>query len=448
VANLEVTNQQQQIDNAQAEDDLMHSKFTNQDLYVWMSGQLSTTYFQTYQLAFALAKQAEQTHRYELGLGTSSYINFGYWDSLHKGLLAGEALALDLRRLEKAHFDQNLREYEITKHVSLAQLDPSALHLLRTKRECWINLPEELFDMDYPGHYLRRTRSLAMTMPCVGGPFTMISCTLTMTRNTMRTSNASGDPSKYPRKTTGGATDPRFRDAAGAIQSIAISTAQNDDGLFEMSFRDERYLPFEGSGAISQWHLQLPAPYPQFDYSTIADVVLHLKYTARDGGAGLASDAATSLATRRNQMLVSLKDTGLSRMYSAKHEFPNEWYSFLHPAKATDDQVLTLGLTADRFPYFATMGTIKITKIELVADAASGVASIPGLQVAPAPLNTPLDITADGYYAPMLRLVLDYSSGAAKKPPGTFTVKNIVAKPRITDAQLNDLFVIVHFEVT
>jgi hypothetical protein len=403
----------------------------------------------TYQLAYTLAKQAEQTHRYELGLGASSYINFGYWNSLYKGLLAGEALSLDLRRLEKAHLDQNLREYELTKHISLAQLDPSALHLLRTKRECWLNLPEELFDMDYPGHYLRRMKTVALTLPCVAGPYTTISCTLTLTRNTMRTSNASGDASKYPRKTAGGATDPRFRDAVGAIQSIATSTGQNDDGLFEMNFRDERFLPFEGAGAISQWHLQLPAPYPQFDYSTIADVVIHLKYTAREGGAGLASDATTSLAAKRNAMLVSLKDTGFARMFSLKHEFPTEWYSFLHPATATADQVLPLSLTTDRFPYFASVGTIKITKIELVADVAAGVPSIPDLKVTPVPLNAPpLDVTADGYYAPMLRLVLDYSTGAAKKPPGTFTVTNPVAKPRITDLEVHDMFAIVHYEVT
>jgi hypothetical protein len=45
--------------------------------------------------------------------------------------------------------------------------------------------------------------------------------------------------------------------------------AQNDDGLFELSFRDERYLPFEGAGAICQLHLQMPAGVAAFDYSTI-----------------------------------------------------------------------------------------------------------------------------------------------------------------------------------
>ena len=81
-----------------------------------------------------------------------------------------------------------------------------------------------------------------------------------MTRNSVRVNNTSGVG--YPRKVVNGiaADDPRFRDAVGAIQSIATSTAQNDDGLFELNFRDDRYLPFEGSGAISQLWLFWVAP--------------------------------------------------------------------------------------------------------------------------------------------------------------------------------------------
>lgn len=93
------------------------------------------------------------------------------------------------------------------------------------------------------------------------------------------------------------ADDPRFRDSAGTSQSIVLSHVQTDRGLFELNFRDERYLPFEGSGAISTWHLQFPFAntkdktgtkfntlLQQFDYNTITDVILQLKYTAREGG--------------------------------------------------------------------------------------------------------------------------------------------------------------------
>ena len=98
------------------------TKFTNRELYDWMVGQISGIYFQSYQLAYDVAKRAECAYRYELGLNDSSFIQFGYWDSLKKGLLAGERLTYDLKRMEVAYLDQNKREYEIAKHVSL-QLD-------------------------------------------------------------------------------------------------------------------------------------------------------------------------------------------------------------------------------------------------------------------------------------------------------------------------------------
>jgi len=93
----------------------MHSKYTNEDLYNWMITQISTTYFQSYQLVYDIAKRSERCFRYELGLSDSSYINFGYWDSLKKGLLSGEQLTYDLKRMEMDYYAMNYREYELTK---------------------------------------------------------------------------------------------------------------------------------------------------------------------------------------------------------------------------------------------------------------------------------------------------------------------------------------------
>ena len=38
--------------------------------------------------------------------------------------------------MEVAYLDQNKREYEITKHISLAQLDPLALLQLQADARC------------------------------------------------------------------------------------------------------------------------------------------------------------------------------------------------------------------------------------------------------------------------------------------------------------------------
>src|SRR5262249_36133789 len=149
------------------------AKFTSQELYAWMTGQAAAVHYQAYQLAFDLARRAEAAHAFELGLDPTSmsFVSFDAWDSLRKGLLAGERLARDLRRLEIAHLEQNERELEITRHVSLAALDPVQLIQLKTAGSCTFQLPEALFDADFPGHYLRRIRSVAVSIPCVTGPY-------------------------------------------------------------------------------------------------------------------------------------------------------------------------------------------------------------------------------------------------------------------------------------
>lgn len=106
-----------------------------------MATQISTLYFQTYQLACDLAKQTEKCFRHELGISDGDYIQFGYWDSLKKGLLAGEGLQKDLRRLQAAYLEMDRREFELTKHISLNELNPMALLELKQIGTCQFVVP-------------------------------------------------------------------------------------------------------------------------------------------------------------------------------------------------------------------------------------------------------------------------------------------------------------------
>ena len=81
----------------------MRSKYTTRNYTNGKSGKSRACIFRATELAYDLAKRAERCFRFELGLQDSSYINFGYWDSLKKGLLSGEKLQYDLRRLETAY---------------------------------------------------------------------------------------------------------------------------------------------------------------------------------------------------------------------------------------------------------------------------------------------------------------------------------------------------------
>jgi hypothetical protein len=355
IAQRELENHDIQIANAQATSALMQSKFTNQALYGWMISQIAPIYFTSYQLAYDLAKRAEQAYRHELGLSESSFIGYGYWDNLKQGLLSGEKLASDLRRLEAAYLDENKREFELTKHVSLAMLDPIALLKLQTEGECYFSLPEAIFDLDFPGHYLRRIKSVSLTLPCVTGPYTGVSANLTLLGNRIRRETGAAGGYAYTCL-----EDSRFQHNVGAIQSIAISGAQQDSGLFELNFRDERYLPFEGSGTISDWRLKLTSAVRTFDWLTITDAVLHIRYTARDGG-DLLGDAALQSLT------AELAGIPLRRAFSARHEFPTEWNAFLRPAQGAGEAVLKLDLSEKRFPYFAQNAGLKISELQLIA---------------------------------------------------------------------------------
>jgi hypothetical protein len=347
MAERELRNHELQIDHSVAVYDFLRTRFTSRELYGWMITQISTLYFQAYQLAFETARRAERTFRHELGTYDTGYIQFGYWDSLKKGLLAGERLLKDVRRMQMAYVEQNRREQELVKHVSLLQLSPAALLSLRETGACEFSVPEVSFDLDFPGQYMRRIKSVSVTLPCVAGPYTTISGRLTLLNSRVRTDPAATGSYAYT-----GITDPRFLHNLVGIQSISTSSAQADSGLFELSFRDERYLPFEGAGAVSTWRLELPGDFRQFDYDTISDVVLHLSYTAREGGDLLKAEVRGDLEDSLNRILdiLSETETGLERLVSLRHEFPNEFHQMLHPP-AGAPQATTIELRPEHFPY-------------------------------------------------------------------------------------------------
>ncbi|MBL7624408.1 hypothetical protein I7331_35195, partial [Frankia sp. AgB1.8] len=363
LAELEVRNHDLQVENSAAARDFLRDKFTNQALYGWMVGQLSSLHFQAYQLAYDAAKRAERAFRHELGLTDSAYVEFGYWDSLKKGLLAGERLRQSLRRLDVAFLEQNRREFEITKHVSLNALDPTALLALKRVGDCFVTLPEAIFDLDYPGHYLRRLKSVAVTIPCVAGPYASVSCTLTQHRSTVRQVGTLLDGA-YGRQSD---DDPRFTDTSGSMQAIVTSSAQNDPGLFEPTLRDDRLLPFEGTGAISEWRVELPTDFPAFDRDTISDVVLHVRYTARDGGDRLRGQARTELGAAVDAALRSAGQHGLARAFVLRHEFPADWHRFVSPPAGTGAPwTMPVGLEKARFPFLVQSKPIAIRAVSLL----------------------------------------------------------------------------------
>jgi hypothetical protein len=302
------------------------TKLTTADLYGWMQGELTQLYYQYYRLALDAARKAEQTMKWELmrpEVDAVTYIQPNYWDSGHLGLLSGEALSLDLKRMEADYLDNNQRELELTCNISLRQLDPLALLGLKVTGSCTVTIPEAYYDRTCPGHYMRRTKTAGMSFLAVVGPYTSVNCSLALQSSTVRTSSqlANGVYARDPDN-----PDPRFVDYFGSVGTVVTSGATNDTGLFETNLRDDRFLPFEGSGAQGTWSLSLPDPLRPFDYTTISDVILHIRYTARDGGAELAAQASKELQA----MLSAAGQSGLALLFSLRYDFPTEWSAFVN----------------------------------------------------------------------------------------------------------------------
>ena len=416
IAQAELVNHDLQTGQAKEVADYLRSKHTNQELYAWMQGQLSSLYFQAYKLAFDVAKKTERAFRHELGVEDSNFVRFGYWDNLKNGLLAGEKLQNDLRRMDAAYLDQNRRELEITKHVSMLSLDPAALIALKTVGACEVDIPERLFDMDYLGHYMRRIKSVSLSIPCVAGRHTSVNCTLTQSFSKVRKDTIAEN---YD-------ADDHFHEHFGAVQTIVTSTAREDSGLFELNFRDERYLPFEGTGVVSRWRVQLPRESNQFDVDTVSDVIFHIRYTARDGGESLRDSAANKLKEEPK--------TGV-RVFDAQADFGSEWYRFKNPETGHEPE-LTLKLGDEHFPFHSPGDTISITSIELVVGAA----------------ETDQDIQLTVKMGSRLDYTLRAGSGPGDLRSQTKTLRNELGDIVVTGAvghvaRIKQIFVLCRYEV-
>ncbi len=313
------------------------TKFSDYDHYTFQVRQLQQLYRMAFNLASDMALQAQKAFEFErYGIDIPpSFIKNNNWNNKKLGLLAGERLNLQLMQLEQEFINTDKRKIEITQNFSMLQLAPDKLMELKMNGECSdFVIPEAAFDLIYPGYFRRIIKSVRVSIPCVAGPYTNIGATLTLGNNKIR---ANKDDSLKDFNFSGCAT-------------IATSTAQNDGGQFELNFRDEKYLPFEGAGAISSWALSLPKTVRPFDYNTISDVIFHISYTAEYDG-GFKESVETSLRSA----LDTINGSGMFRLFSLRHDFPMEWHQLNDPHNTED---IILELRREHFPFFANISNI------------------------------------------------------------------------------------------
>lgn len=358
IASKELENHDKQTANLREADALMRSKFTNQQLYAWMVSEISKLYFQSYELAHTFAKKAQRCFRHELGMPEATYITPGHWDSLKKGLLAADRLQRQLDAMDAAYLENDRREHELVKHFSLAQVDPVALIALRTGGIGYFELAEALYDLDVPGHYFRRLRGVSLTIPGQAGPYVTLNARLTLQQSRIRREPTSA----------AGLTDDTL-----PMESIVTSGRPDDSGLFQFDFGDPRYLPFERRGAVSTWGLELTGfDTAAYDPAEIEDVVITVRYTARDGGqvwrdavvAGLP-DALSGLDPLLPDGSAGTADALPAAMWSARHDFADAWYAMMHPAVDGQPATLTVPLVDAMLPDPPAGTAIDVKSVEV-----------------------------------------------------------------------------------
>jgi hypothetical protein len=325
--------------------DFYTSRFSNIALYTWLATTMQTTYRKGYTSAYAMAKLAEQAYRFERNDNKTILLSEPYWAQSQSGLMSGEMLLGDLQKMELSFIETNYRMPEITQSFSMMQIDPAALLDLRQNASCNFSIPELCFDLFYPGQYCRKIKAVRITVPCVAGPLTNVGATLTLTASKLRLKASLDASSLIPIQLNHSVV-------------IATSTAQNDTGVFEFNFRDERYMPFEGAGAISSWKVELPSGFRQFDYQTISDVIIHISYTAQQD-----DSLRVKVEANNGAIATALKSTPLARLFSLRQEFPSILNRLLHSPLNTS---LTLSITPNYLPFFVASGTVQVASAKLL----------------------------------------------------------------------------------
>jgi hypothetical protein len=362
----ELNNQQRQIENSTEVLDFLREKFTATDLYLFLQRETAALYREMVEMAHRAADEAQRAFNFERGHTTRRFIPEQVWDNLHQGLMAGERLDFALRHMEKAYLDENVREYELIKHFSLRYHFPMEFLRIKETGRCEIELPEWMFDLDYAGQYMRRIKNVTLTIPCVTGPYNGVHCRATLLSSVTRIDPRMDLPATRCCCECGSGHDydacphdPRMVRSYAAREAIATSGGQNDSGMFELNFRDERYLPFEYQGAIGHWRIELPPENNYFDMDTLSDVIVNLSYTSREGG-GMLRQAAMEAARKH------LPGEGWC-FFDVRHEFPDAWQMLRNSSREKARDV-RLGLRMERkmFPFLPGSDEVSITRIAVL----------------------------------------------------------------------------------
>lgn len=363
VANQDLSNATMQANHAKATADFLATKFTNADLYRWMSGVLGGVYAYFLRQATAIARLAEAQLAFERQETALSVIQSDYWQPLSNasgganaggqnadraGLTGAERLLEDITQLDQIAFATDKRKLQLTKTISLAQLDPVAFQKFVQTGVLRFDTSMDIFDRDFPGQYLRMIKQVRVSVVALIPPTQGIRATLAndgVSRVITQDDSGNYQPVTVRR-------DP---------QLIALTSPANATGVFNLTdSQSNLLLPFEDLGVDTSWEFMMPAASNPFDYTTIADVLLAIDYTALDS------------PDFRKQVIQQLdQSVSADRAYSFRQQFADAWYDLNNPGQSLSPMVVQFQTQTQDFP--PNVDNMTIGQLVLYFVSAAGV---------------------------------------------------------------------------
>jgi hypothetical protein len=340
----------------QARDTLefLKGEFLDAALYDWMSGQLESAYRFFLQQATAVARLAQQQLAFERQEEPPVRLREDYWSpppepqagaaADRRGLTGAARLGEDLQRLDDHAFATDRRRLQIRKSMSLATLYPMEFQRFRESGVFLFPTPMELFDRDFPGHYMRlvrqvRTSVIALTPPTEGIRATLSSLGLSRVVIGPET----GQETVLQR----------------APESVALSSGFEATGTIDLEpEKGELLLPFEGIGVDTRWELRMPKPANPFNYDTITDVLFTVDYTALD-----SSDY-------RHQVIRSLPRQSWDRAFSLRGM--DCWYDLHNPDQVPPEDRMVARFRTQRGSFRPNLDELNIDHVVLYVVRAPG----------------------------------------------------------------------------
>lgn len=344
--NIRIVSQERKIaelntDHAEDTLEFLRNKFTNAELYNWMSNVLERSYSYMLNLSTAVAKSAEGQLYFEQQEPAGPFIQDDYWETAEgatssfsgednvdrRGLTGSARLLVDITKLEQYAFETTKRKLQMTKTISLAQNFPTEFQTFKDTGVMNYELTNKMFDYDFPGQYLRLVKGVKVTVVGLTPVYDGIKATLTAGNTSYTVVESNGTFQKIPVRRM-------------ETDQIALTSPAKDNGLFEMQpMQNELLNPFEGMGVESRWEFKMPKFSNRMDFSQIADVIIEVDYNAFED------------YQYKYQVLQELNNNySFNRGFSFKNDFADQWFSLANAQPGEDTFGVTFKFERSMFP--------------------------------------------------------------------------------------------------